>query len=183
MKRLVLAVAMGVCLPAGASAQDRMAALTYTISLPGSNTEAFIDATSFLGVELVARVAPWRATPILVGLTMGWQVFSFETTEPIQLENGTVSGQQRRYLNAVPLLVTAHYYLGNPDSWRAFVGLGAGTIYTLQTFEIGVHSFDEGTWQLGLAPEVGLQVPVKRATDFYLAGRYNYAFEAGESLT
>jgi hypothetical protein len=179
----MLAFAIGVGLPAAASAQETMAAVTYTISLPGSNTKAFIDETSFRGVQVVARTAPWPGKPILLGVTLGWEIFSFETDEPIQLETATISGRQRRYLNAVPLLATAHYYLGNKESWRVFMGLGVGTIYTLQTFEIGVYSFEHGTWQLGLVPEVGVQIPVRNRTDLYLAGHYDYSFEDGESLT
>lgn len=182
MRRLLLAVAFGVCLPAAASAQEKMAVATYTISFPGSNTKTYIDETSFRGVQLGVRGAPWRGRPIYLGLTMGWEVFSFETSEPIQLESGTISGHQRRYLNAVPMLATVHYYFGNQDSWRVFAGLGAGGIYALQTFEIGVYSFEHGTWHLGLAPEVGAQIPVTSGTDLYLAGHYDYAFEAGESL-
>ena len=182
MRRLVLAVALGVCLSAAASAQEKMAAVTYSMSIPGSNMETFIDETSFRGVQFIARGAPWSNRRFLVGLTMGWQIFNFETSEPIQLESATISGQQRRYLNAVPMLATVHYYLGNQDSWRVFAGLGVGTIYMLQTFELGVHSSEHGTWQLGLVPELGVQIPVQTTTDLYLAGHYNYAAEGGESL-
>ncbi len=183
MGRPVLAfVLLGVCLPAAAFAQEKMAGVTYTMSLPGSNMEVYIDETSFRGVQVFVRGTAWRGRPIMVGATMGWEVFSFETSEPIQLDSGTISGQQRRYLNAVPLLATLHYYLGNQDSWRVLVGLGVGTIYMLQTFELGVYSFDNGTWQFGLVPEVGVQIPVSSTTDLYLAGHYDYAFEAGESL-
>jgi hypothetical protein len=181
MKQLLLAIALGLVPAATASAQGQMAAATYTISFPGSNMRDFIDQTSFRGAELVARWTVPRRSPFMAGVTLGWQVFAFETEETIQIRNGAVSGQQRRYLNAVPMLATGHFMLGD-DSWRAFAGLGVGTIYMLQTFEIGVHRFEHGTWQFALAPEVGFQYPLRGDADFYVSGRYNYAFEGDKTL-
>lgn len=183
MKQLCVAVALCGAVVSSARAEGSMAVLTYAVSFPGSNMKDFIDETSFLGLEFAARTTARYRSSLLIGMTVGFEVFDQHSSDPIQMENGTVSGRQARYLNTVPLLLTAHYYFGPRHGLHAFGGVGVGTLFVYQTFQLGVFEFESGTWHLAVAPEAGVQYPIGGATEIYASGRYNYAFENGASLT
>ena len=65
---------------------------------------------------------------VSAGLLLGWNVFAEQTDQLISFANAEVSGVQYRYVNAFPIMATAHYYFGGRrNSIRPYVGGGAGT--------------------------------------------------------
>jgi hypothetical protein len=79
-------------------------------------------------------------------------------------------------------MATAAYYFGSKDHFWLYVGLGVGTYYTIQRFEIGVIALEENNWHFGGYPEVGVHLPLEEM-DIIINGRYNIAFDSGESIS
>jgi hypothetical protein len=162
--------------------QSKITAFHYDISLPDQGTKDFIDETSWLGFGFDGRWFVNADVPVTLGIALGWHVFDKETSETIVFDNGALSGHQHRYLNSFPIMLTGHYYFGDKERLWAFVGAGVGTYCIIQRFEVGVFAFEETNWHFGVYPEVGLQIPLQEV-DLFVSARYNYAFEAGESLS
>jgi len=161
-----------------AFAQDYMTTLTYNISAPAGETKQFIEAPSYLGLSFDGRkfVLPFLS----VGFYTGWQVFYEQTTEPIQLDNGTLSGKQFRYINTFPIMLNAHLFIGSEQCFRPYVGINAGAYFTWQRLSVGVIMAEEKNWVWGIAPEAGFTIPVGDV-HVNLGMKYNYALPPSES--
>jgi hypothetical protein len=188
---MVLVVVM-VLLSSTGYAQERMTAATWQVSFPTDDMEQFVGNTSFRGFGLQGR---WFTSETLsVGFSWAWQVFDWETdqllnAETTQLEgftNLTVSGQQYRYINSFPFLLTARWYFGNDQrSNRFYVGAGAGVYYIKQRLEIGLVAFNQDEWHWGVAPEIGFLFPVGDVyghQNILVSGVYNYAAGTNDSI-
>jgi outer membrane protein W len=157
-------------------------AATYQISFPLGDTKDYTNATSFRGFGLDFRYTFEKNTS--VGLTLGWNVFEERRTETAQLGTqnpGAITGTQDRYLNAFPIMANVHYYFGERGGVRPYVGLNAGGIVMNQRFEIGIVALQNDGWEWGIAPEVGIIIPMDREWAIMVNGKYNYAF-TGESV-
>jgi hypothetical protein len=184
MKRLVFA-ALAVTLLAApeASAFDRYNAFTWQPSQPLEQTTDYIDQASGRGFGFDTRKFPRRDRNYSVGFSLAWHILDQKINDTIYLDNGAVTGSQRRYINSVPILLTGHLYLGNRRSSQLFFGAGAGAYYIIQTFDIGVWRVEESNWHFGVAPEIGFRFPFSTDVDLFLSAKYNYAVESGESIT
>ncbi len=178
----ILFVVLALCVAASAYGQNGITALHYNVSVPTQDFTDFISKTSWLGVGFDGRwfVSPDR--PLSVGIALGWQVFDEHTSGTTQLPHGALTGEQGRFINSFPMMVTGHYYFGNQEKIWAFIGGGVGTYYIQERFEAGVLAWEDGDWHFGAYPELGFQVPIQEA-DLFVSGRYNFAFKAGESLS
>lgn len=160
--------------------------LTYDVSFPSGNTKTFTGANmSWLGVSYQFR---YLLKPNLtVGAYFGWHIFHGEKDDPIAISNnefqGTISGTQSRYVNAIPAMLSIHYYTGRSDKTRAFVGLNAGTILIEEKVDVGLLAFKQLKVHLGFAPEAGVMIPLGYNFNLVAGVRYNYAFSAGASLS
>ena len=161
---------------------QKITAIHYNISLPDQDMSNFIDETSWLGVGFDGRWFVNPDLPVTLGLSLGWQVFDTEQSGTIVFESGALTGNQNRYVNSFPMMLTGHYYFGDKDRLWMFAGLGVGTYYIMQRFEVGVFAVEANNWHFGLYPELGVQIPLQEA-DLFVSGRYNMALAAGESLT
>ena len=144
----------------------------------------YISDASWIGFGFDGRwfVSPDR--PITLGISLGWQVFDEHTTETLVTDRGALTGNQGRYINSFPMMVTAHYYFGNKDSMWFFAGAGVGTYYVIQRFEVGVFAFEENTWHFGLYPELGVQIPLQAGLGSFRERPVQLRLRrAGESLT
>ncbi|RKY93267.1 MAG: hypothetical protein DRQ13_09685, partial [Ignavibacteriae bacterium] len=143
---------------ASVSAQS-LGSITYNMSFPTSKLSDYIDKTSFKGFGLEGR---WFSNKnISFGLSFAWTVYDQRVTDPIQIVNeglsGTISGTQVRVVNTLPMLATAHYYVGKRrDQFRFYFGTGAGMYYIQQRLEIGLVAIESDNWHFGLAPEAGV---------------------------
>lgn len=166
-----------------ANAQWWQGAVTYQISFPTGDTKDFAGETSFRGVGLDFRKAFNENTTW--GFFAGWNVFHERINESLEVQlddvPGVVTGLQDRTLNAFPIMLNIHRYLGQSGGIRPYVGLNAGGFINMERFEIGILSQDESRWDWGGAPEVGLVIPVQDRFTLLISGKYNYAF-TGKSV-
>ncbi len=169
---------------ASVSAQS-LGNMTYNMSFPTGNLSDFIDKTSFKGFGIEGR---WfQSRNLSLGLSFAWTVFDQRVGDPIQIVqdgvSATVSGTQIRVVNSLPILATAHYYVGKRrDKFRFYFGTGVGMYYIKQRLEIGLVAFESDNWHFGVAPEVGVIINFSREFTMIVNTKYNYAFSAGEAL-
>jgi hypothetical protein len=159
--------------------QEWYTGATYDVSIPAGDLQEFIEDPSWLGFSLTFRKQVDRN--VTAGLLFGWQVFSERTGETIQLENGAATGTQDRYVNSFPIMLNAHYYLGERGNIRPYVGLNAGGLIVLRRYAIGIITIDSDSWEWGVTPEIGAVVPLNRDTALLLQGKFTYSF-TGEDL-
>ena len=176
---LALLLTVGASATAQAQQGEWWGGFTYQGALTTGATADFIDQFSWRNVGLEGR--KMMREDASLGLFLGWNVFNDELNGTMSLGNYDISGFQSRFVNAFPMLVTAHYYLGErePGSPWFFVGTGVGTYYTETRAELGLTAVTITKWHFGIAPEIGVMVPRFGAGAGLLSVKYNYAFEAG----
>jgi hypothetical protein len=178
----LLALGFGTFAVRPAAAYDEwLWALNWNIMIPESETADFIKDTSYRGMSLEGR--KWQGDNLTVGFMLGWNVLDQKlfATETVNGSNATVdvTGTQYRYINSFPVLAGVHMYLGRWGTTRLFAGaMGGGYIVERRT-ELGLFAVESQKWQWGLAPEVGLLLPLETSVAF-ISARYNYAFENGD---
>ncbi len=189
IKRLLLALpVIAALVPVGpAQAQgDSWLALTYNVSVPIGNTADYIGQVSFRGAAFDYRQERTRYWTL--GFTAAWHVFNEEvfgtasgtrTGEVGPGQGIDITGNQFRYINAFPLLVTSHYYFGKEIHTRFYAGGGVGTYYIKARTELSQFAFTEDNWHFGLAPEVGVTTPLGEGMGIFNV-RWNYAFKSGD---
>lgn len=152
--------------------------VTYQTALTAGDTKDFVDQFSWRNVGVEGRTMINRDTS--VGLFFGWNVFNEEVDGTVSLSGVDATGYQSRYVNALPMLVTVHRYLGERSGLRLFLGGGIGTYWIENRFSLGRTSLTVSNWHFGLAPEVGVTFPTQGLMEGYLSVKYNYASEAGD---
>jgi outer membrane protein W len=177
-KMVSVALFLFLLVSAEAKAQDWFWAAQYQTALSVGDTKDFTD--QFSGRNFAVEGRAIINENFSAGLFLGWNVFNEEVAdEDITIGGATVSGYQFRYVNAFPILATAHYYLGRRGGPRGYIGAGAGTYYIENRLEMGLTALTVDNWHLGVAPEAGIVFPFNRYAAGYLSAKYNYAFEAG----
>jgi hypothetical protein len=158
-------------------------AALYQFGIPVGGTHGYIADVAWrgVGVELGWTVRQ----SISVGVALGWNVFYENTTGVVTSVPGNkqpgfaIYGNQDRSFNFFPLLVDFRYIPRLKDGIRPFVGLGLGGYITAQYLGIGLTSYTQTAFQLGVAPEVGVVVPVQGGAAVQFSARYNLAFSGG----
>ena len=180
----VLALGVLLSLAPAAHAYDNVIGVSWNVALPTQNTRDWIPGTSFRGVAVEGR---WMQRNHSFGVYAGWQVLNDKVTETASLAvpggsgGADVTGTQFRYQNIFPLLLTAHYYLGDDARKnRFYAGLGAGMYSIENRVDLGVFALEDNNWHFGLSPELGLWMPMGWNTKLYLAARYHHAFSSGD---
>jgi hypothetical protein len=153
--------------------------ITYEPSIPIGDLDDFSqDSFSWRGVGVEGR--SWFREELSVGFAVSWNVFHSRLDDRTFSQPGVdLHGTQMRDVNAVPIYINMHYYLGRPYDWRFFLGLNAGTIFAEHRLDMGLYSYREENWHLAIAPEVGVQLPYDRLLG-YVSVRWNNGFSAGE---
>jgi outer membrane protein W len=163
-------------------AQRWFGSATYQMGFPAGDTKDFTGKTSFSGFGMDFRYNFQKNAS--VGFSFGWNLFHERVSETVYINTnnpGAITGTQDRYVNSLPIMANLHYYIGNRGKIRPYVGVNLGGYYLLQRFSIGVSTFEEDSWEWGVAPEVGVIIPINRELGFIVNGKYNYTF-TGESL-
>jgi outer membrane protein W len=163
---------------ASAQGQQWWWGFTYQAALSTGDTKDFVDQLSWRNFGIEGRSMIGQDAS--VGLFFGWNVFNQEVDGTIGLGAVDVSGYQSRFVNAVPMLATAHYYFGQRSGPRSYVGTGVGTYWIENRLELGQTAVTAQNWHFGLAPEVGVIIPTDAMAQTYLNVKYNYAFKAGD---
>lgn len=175
-----LLLALPLVTPARAVAQDWLWSVTYGPTVPSGETKDFVDiGLGWRNIGVEGRKVMSENTTI--GLAFGWNVFATKTGELINFDRIDVSGEQFRYINAFPTLLTGHYYFGQRDGIRPYVGAGVGAYYAEERLEIGLVAITADAWHFGLAPEAGLIVPLGWRARGLLQARYNWALKANNT--
>jgi outer membrane protein W len=150
---------------------------TYQVSFSTGDLNDFIDDVSWRGFGLDFR---YGVKPdVTVGFVTGWNIFYQQITETTQLNTnppGAITGESNRYTNFVPVMLNAHYYAGERGKIRPYIGLCAGGYYVNQELQLGVAQLQNDSWEWGVAPELGVVIPVQRGLGIVLAGKYNFIF-------
>jgi opacity protein-like surface antigen len=96
----------------------------------------YISQPSFRGGLIEYRKA--IKDNVLVGVDFGWNVF-YEKKDADTYTSGTeaLSGVQYRTQNAIPILVSAEYFLSTENALKPYVGLGIGTMYLERSTDMG----------------------------------------------
>jgi Outer membrane protein beta-barrel domain len=157
--------------------------LLYQLGLPVGATHGYISDVEWRGVGVDLG---WMVRPnVSIGVALGWNVFYENTTGTVTSVPGNKSpgfaiyGNQDRSFNFFPLLVDFRYAPRLKDGLRPFFGVGIGGYVTTEYLGIGLTSYTQTAFQLGVAPEVGFLVPVEGGAAVQFSARYNLAFPAG----
>ena len=185
MKTILALSLLAICMPPAIYAQSSYHfTLLYTPSLPLGDVTDFSDGFTWRGVAADARF--YVNDNVTVGFFTGWEVFREESdgivSEAIDLGDltATISAKQFRFTNSVPLLLTSHYHWGERGDARPYIGLGAGLYYITQRLEMGLYAIEDKTTRFGLAPSVGVILPMSYDTSLNLGIQYNQAFKVDD---
>jgi hypothetical protein len=170
---------------AAAQAQERWFSLSYGVSFPTGETTDFTPDPNFASFTAEARQLVTRQFSL--GLSWSFTELSDEVDEILDFRQlgfpdfdnvaGNLSGSQFRTINAMPLLVTAHFYpVAPPRKLIPYVGLGAGATFNDRRLNIGLTEFEDDSWGLSIMPEVGVLWWMSEYMAFGLDGKYNFDF-------
>ncbi len=153
--------------------------VTYSPSFPLGENTASVNRSGWRGVGVETGI--FLSSRFSLGVSGNWHAFYQPAGETAVRtpDQTTYSGRGFRYVNAVPLFATGHYYFGNGDGLTPYAGVGAGAIYRRYDILVGNYDFRRSGWQLGLFPELGLLYPVGPGVRIGVNARYNYGFENG----
>lgn len=162
----------------------QMINLNYQISLPMNQVKDFTSKASFRGFDL--EYHQFLGEQFSVGAAIGWDVYYKDkknSTGNFRFRGNdntyTITGNQYRYINFVPMLAIGRYYFTDQNSAvRPYVGLGLGTSWTEKRLEVGQFSSTISRWQFAMAPEAGMYIPVSDQIAFNVGARYYYATKA-----
>jgi hypothetical protein len=152
--------------------------VTYQLAIPIGETHQYIHDVAWrgLGLDFGYFVRP----SISIGFAVAWNVFYEGTNRVVHFSNGLdISGYQDRSLNVFPLLANARYFLSLGESIKPFVGFGMGVYPIIQRVDIGLSSYSSTEWHFGIAPELGVFVPIGLGSYATLSIRYNLPFSSG----
>ncbi len=147
----------------------------YDMGFGMGNTQDFISSPSFRGASLEGR---WFvADKITVGGRWGWQTFYKDYGEVTRTKGTyTITGYNKRYINAMPLMATVHYYFTHSKVY-SYLGLGIGTYYMDIRDQMGIYYVMDRTWRFGLSPDLGVVVPIGHNVGLTANLHYNFAMK------
>lgn len=155
---------------------------SYDWSMPMGDLKDYTDNDSWLGFGLDLRTFTNERTSF--GLQVGYYEFYNNTTDLITLPSGAISGDQYRNVIAVPIMLSAAVHGGHAGyGARPYLAINAGVYYFHQTLDVGTITTDKDNWIFGVAPEVGMLLPVRGTVGTTLHVRYNYPISSGSFLT
>jgi len=182
MRYFLVLIVLVFLFPFQSHSQDYLTSLSYNTAAPTGQTQDYISQFSWRGLSFEART--FFDTNISAVVFFGWNVFYEKLRGDFQAtDSRTISGTQLRYINAFPMLVEGHYYLGEDFEVRPYFGMGVGTNRTVQRTEMGLFAINNNNWHFALAPSAGFLIPTGNYdTAIHLALRYHYAFKTKDSI-
>ena len=165
-----------------ASAQESIFQIGWDVAIPtGDLKEQYIDEPSFRGVTIGGR--KFLTDFFSVGGKAGWQTFytRFDGTYQID-ENADITGTQLRYLNIYPIQANFHYYLGQDEGVRPYLGANVGVVFANQRTDVGIFTIGQNSTHFGVSPEVGVLIPIGLAGGgVIISGKYEQAFQTNKT--
>jgi len=182
-----LLLAAAVCgateLPAQQLTHDRAfgSVSSYLISIPMGNTRQFIGDPSWLGLSWEG-LWPYRGN-MVVGAQLGVHDFYDTTDGTVNFDWGAATGHQFRDLTLASVLGTARWYGSGTIGRGMYGGLGAGFLYSHQSYQLGViPQIDRSALHLAISPEAGFGVPIFDGVDAVLSVKYTLPTWGGNYL-
>ncbi len=182
MKKIIIAFAFFTLLVFTQSAYSQQPgywSFQYAMGFGSGDLGEYISQPSFRGGLIEYRKAV--KDNVLVGVDVGWNVF-YEKKDADTYTSGTesLSGVQYRTQNALPILVSAEYFLYTENTLKPYVGFGIGTMYIERSTDMGQWRLKENPWSFAVKPEVGLLYELSFSTSFKLAAKYYNGFKTGQ---
>ncbi|MBK9729712.1 MAG: hypothetical protein IPO83_00200 [Chitinophagaceae bacterium] len=180
---IALLIVSSVFMNNKASAQQQnITMVNYSMSLGMGNTGDFISQYSFRGFDVQYR--HMQTLNIGVGFNTGWNVFYQHLPDAsFTYETATLTGDQWRYFNSIPILVMADYFFkpGVNEKINPYIGGGLGVEYASATVNFGVFSAQKDSWPFVLSPEIGVLIhPSITGPAINLGIRYMYGFKTDD---
>jgi hypothetical protein len=177
MRRIFIVLVL--CLAAsGLKAQegDMIWAFYYQPATPTGDFKAYIEETSLRGWAFEGR--RFMTEDVSLGGFIGYNGFYQEVPRGLY-DQGTVTINAKtwRYMYTLPILVNAHYYIGD-GMVKPFIGTGVGIFYTEQELQFGANRISENSWNFGVAPEAGFYIPfgLQSSLGLMASVKYNLVF-------
>lgn len=180
MKKYIYLTGILILFSQGAFAQG-MFSVSYDIGVPMGGTSDFIGAASFRGFGVEGR--GFITDNLSYGGSFNWAVFYEEfgpETYNVEGDSRTAYGKQFRYINSFPIMGTLHYYFGEWDATRVYAGGGLGAQKIDERTDMGLYTVNKNKWRFGLAPEIGILIPISFGSSLNLSAKYQYAVKAGD---
>lgn len=174
MKKLFI-TALFTAAVISASAQE-YTRLSYPISWGANSTGEQIPGTSWVGLQFeLGHEVHSNAT---VGFETGW-VTLYDELKDVSATYGTttVTGNQYRFLNTIPLLAKYTYYFDNSSSIVPFAAAAGGISWAKRTTDVGIYRFSEEEWPLTLSGELGISFEMDYSSSFTVSAYYQYLAE------
>jgi outer membrane protein W len=188
MKKITyIIVILVVFLSTASFAQQSFWSFNYHMSFGMGEQADYIADPSFRGWGVDGRA--FLTQNVSVGGSFSWEVFDqiYRELDPTPISftddiDGHISGVQYRFVNTLPIMVNAHYYLGSNGAVRPYAGLGIGTAYTEQRTDIGFISILGKGWGFAVQPEIGVMIPFGlTGVGANVAGKFRYTTKGGDT--
>lgn len=179
--KYILTILFALLISAAGYSQSLYSA-NYTMSFGVGETSEYISNASFRGATFEGR--GFITDNVSIGGLFTWTTFYEKLGgQTFTSETTTITGTQYRYINAFPILLQAHYYLGE-DKYKpkAYFGGGLGPYKVTKKTNLGVWSVEDNYWHFGIAPEVGVLFPVSMDTKINVSLHYHYVIKTKESI-
>ena len=148
----------------------------YSTVLPvGGPTRDITSDFSWRGATV--DVVRFFSQELRVGVSAGWHVLDSESSGTEVFPNGAITGNLRRYVNAVPLTAVAFYEFGGRWGPKPFVGAGTGVMWVENRAEAGAFDVENDNWHWALTAEAGIGLPRPGGSVWDLSARYHWAVE------
>lgn len=180
MKKLLIFLA---ALPMFSFGQgDHMTSVMYSVGFPIGETSDYIDEVSFRGFAVTGDY--FLEDEWSLGFSTGVQTFYQELGNvTYQEDNLTVSGNEFRYLNMIPVIVMGKYHVDRFAVFTPHFGLGAGFHWVGQRREFAGLLFDDKSFRFGLQPQAGFGLEMSPSTDLVFNATYHHSFESKDIQT
>ncbi|NJK96644.1 MAG: porin family protein [Bacteroidales bacterium] len=156
--------------------------ITYDVSAPLGNTMDFVGETSFRGFSFEAGMN--LNDNFALGIKSGLHSFYESLNKDTYTDNNvTIYGKQFRYINSIPILLTASYFFRPDAGVSPYLTVGAGAYSFQRRIDLGLYNAtNDFVWNFGLQPEVGMLFSLNKSLKLNLGARYNYILE-NESIS
>ena len=163
------------------SYSQNMHGLSYSMSLPVGETSDLISKYQWRGLAIEGKY--FVADQVTIGWQSGWNTMYEGESGTFTDGTRTRTGTQYNWLNIWPMLLTFDYFFGTDGDTQPYLGAGIGTYWVEQRSQIGLFADTYSTWNFGIAPEVGVLIPINLYSNFYVNLKYNYGLNGSADVS
>jgi outer membrane protein W len=179
MKKLLIIIALIVF--GYNSYSQNMHGLSYSMALPVGETSDLISKYQWRGLTIEGKY--FVADQVTLGWQSGWNTMYEGESGTFTEGTRTRTGTQYNWLNVWPMLFTFDYFFGSDGDTQPYIGAGIGTYWVEQRTQMGLFADTYSTWNFGIAPEVGVLIPINLYSNFYVNLKYNYGLNGSADVS